>query len=190
MVSFNKSYLDLILNEEETGGAMPNYSDAQGKLKYNINDNNKLTLINVFSIDDINLTYENAIETNVTNVYGSTNGFTNTGQRYLPLVTAPGLLEMVFAQAEGRNTERFGEDETTWLARVDSIVPERLPEFEEVRDTLEAAWRAHLSFPDKVVRLLVWARRWRTNIPLHALSSTKLMKRSVKPSQVLCAKGQ
>ncbi|MEM7328963.1 MAG: SurA N-terminal domain-containing protein [Pseudomonadota bacterium] len=70
-----------------------------------------------------------------------TNGVTQAGRRFLPLVTAPGLLQMVYAQAEGRNTERFGEDETTWIARVDSIVPERLPEFEEVRDRLVTAWR-------------------------------------------------
>lgn len=69
------------------------------------------------------------------------NGFSSDGDRFLPLVTAPGLLQMVYEQAEGRTTERFGDDEVTWIARVDSIVPERLPEFEEVRDTLVSAWQ-------------------------------------------------
>lgn len=69
-----------------------------------------------------------------------TNGVTQAGRRFLPLVTAPGLLQMVYAQAEGRNTERFGDDEVTWIARVDSIVPERLPEFDEVRDRLATTW--------------------------------------------------
>ncbi|MCK5087287.1 MAG: TonB-dependent receptor, partial [Melioribacteraceae bacterium] len=78
LFSANKSYLDLIIDVEETGGAMPNYSDAQGKLVYNIDDKNKITLLDVFSIDQINLEYENAIKTNSTNVYGSTNGYTNT----------------------------------------------------------------------------------------------------------------
>ncbi len=78
MLAINKSYLDLILNENETGGAMPNYGDIQGKLVYNINDKNKINIIDLTSIDDINLKYENAIETNVTNVYGKTNGLTNT----------------------------------------------------------------------------------------------------------------
>ena len=32
MLAINKSYLDLILNENETGGAMPSYGDIQGKL--------------------------------------------------------------------------------------------------------------------------------------------------------------
>ena len=70
-----------------------------------------------------------------------TNGVTQAGRRFLPLVTAPGLLQMIYAQAEGRNTERFGDDEVTWIARVDSIVPERLPEFEEVRDRLVETWK-------------------------------------------------
>jgi hypothetical protein len=48
---------------------------------------------------------------------------------------------MVYAQAQGRTTERFGDDEVTWIARVDSIVPERLPEFGEVRARLVEAWR-------------------------------------------------
>ena len=74
-----------------------------------------------------------------------TNGVTEAGQRFLPLVTAPGLLQMIYAQAEGRNTERFGDDEVTWIARVDNIVPERLPEFEDVRDRLADAWRAQQS---------------------------------------------
>ncbi|MEO1187625.1 MAG: peptidyl-prolyl cis-trans isomerase, partial [Pseudomonadota bacterium] len=70
------------------------------------------------------------------------NGVTRSGRRFLPLVTAPGLLQMIYAQAEGRNTERFGDDEVTWIARVDSIVPERLPEFEEVRDRLITVWKS------------------------------------------------
>lgn len=78
MLSINKSYLDLILNEDETGGAMPNYGDLQGKLVYNINDRNKISILNLMSVDQINLKYENAIETNVTNVYGKTDGITNT----------------------------------------------------------------------------------------------------------------
>lgn len=69
-----------------------------------------------------------------------TNGVTKDGRRYLPLVTAPGLLQMIYSHAESEKTERFGEDESTWLARVDTIVPERLPDFEEVRETLVEAW--------------------------------------------------
>lgn len=77
LLSFNKSYLDLIIDEEETGGALPNYSDAQTKLTYNLDDNNKLTFLDIFSIDAINLKYENAIESELTTVYGATNGKMN-----------------------------------------------------------------------------------------------------------------
>ncbi|GJQ62914.1 MAG: collagen-binding protein [Melioribacteraceae bacterium] len=77
LISFNKSYLDLIVDEEETGGAMPNYSDAQAKLTYNLNDKNKLTFLDIFSVDHINLKYDNALESDLTTVYGSTDGKMN-----------------------------------------------------------------------------------------------------------------
>ena len=66
-------------------------------------------------------------------------------------MTAPGLLQMIYSQAEGQKTERFGEDESTWLARVDTIVPERLPAFEEVRDTLVTAWKQQQQAESEVV---------------------------------------
>jgi hypothetical protein len=77
MASGNIAYLDLILDESETGGAIPNYGDGQAKVVFNLNDKNKLTLLEVFSWDRINLKYENAIETESTNVYGRTDGKTN-----------------------------------------------------------------------------------------------------------------
>ncbi|MDX1700912.1 MAG: TonB-dependent receptor, partial [Melioribacteraceae bacterium] len=77
MVSGNMSYLDLILDESETGGAIPRYGDVQAKITYNLNDKNKLTLLEVMSLDQINLDYENALETDLTNVYGKTDGLTN-----------------------------------------------------------------------------------------------------------------
>ncbi len=36
MFSASKSYLELILNENETGGALPSYGDAQAKVVYNL----------------------------------------------------------------------------------------------------------------------------------------------------------
>lgn len=77
MISANMSYLDLILDESETGGAIPRYGDAQAKIVCNFDDNNKITVLEVLSIDQIDLDYENAIETDLTNVYGKTNGITN-----------------------------------------------------------------------------------------------------------------
>ena len=40
MVSGNMSYLDLILDPSETGGAIPRYGDAQAKVVYNLNNKN------------------------------------------------------------------------------------------------------------------------------------------------------
>jgi len=77
MISASKSYLELILNEKETGGALPSYADAQAKIVYNLNDKNKLTFLEVFSLDQINMTYENAADADHTDVYGKTDGITN-----------------------------------------------------------------------------------------------------------------
>jgi hypothetical protein len=77
MVSGNMSYLDLILDEKETGGAIPSYGDIQSKIVFNINNKNKITLLEIFSVDKINLDYENALESDLTNVYGKTDGVTN-----------------------------------------------------------------------------------------------------------------
>ena len=77
MFTASKSYLELILNENETGGALPSYGDAQAKVVYNLNEKNKLTLLEVFSLDQINLKYENAIKADLTDVYGKTDGITN-----------------------------------------------------------------------------------------------------------------
>jgi hypothetical protein len=78
LISASRSYLDLIISAAETGGAIPRYGNAQGKFVYNINEKNKISLINILSLDEINLKYENAVSGEVTNLYGETNGLTNT----------------------------------------------------------------------------------------------------------------
>ncbi|MGB2574058.1 MAG: hypothetical protein ACPIE8_07435, partial [Henriciella sp.] len=50
------------------------------------------------------------------------------------------LLDIVFASSEGTTTERVGDDEVIWMARIDAITPERMPPLEEVRDVLVTAW--------------------------------------------------
>ncbi len=69
-----------------------------------------------------------------------TSGMTEDGARYTPLVTAPGVLDSIFDRPEGQTTERFTDDEVTWLARVDKIVPERQPAFEDVKETIAFTW--------------------------------------------------
>lgn len=69
------------------------------------------------------------------------NGVAASGARFPPILEAPELLRKVFERPEGSKTERLGDDETTWMARVDVIQPEREPDFEEVHEVLEFAWR-------------------------------------------------
>ena len=69
------------------------------------------------------------------------NGVSESGGRYNTLLQAPNLIQKIFDRPEGATTERFGDDEITWMGRVDAIVPERLPEFEDVRELLIFAWK-------------------------------------------------
>ncbi|MEO0550979.1 MAG: SurA N-terminal domain-containing protein [Pseudomonadota bacterium] len=67
-------------------------------------------------------------------------GMSQDGTRYRPLLETPELLQQVFDRAIGRNTDRIGDEEITYLARIDDIVEERLPDLEEVRDRLVFTW--------------------------------------------------
>ncbi len=68
-------------------------------------------------------------------------GYSVNGARFGTLIEAPTLIQKIFDRPEGTNTERFGDDEITWIGRVDKIVPERMPEFDEIRDRLAFAWK-------------------------------------------------
>jgi hypothetical protein len=77
MLSFNRSYLDLLVNQIEEGSPLPKYGDVQGKMVYDIDNDNQLTLLQVLSLDDINLDAKKAVD-NDANMYGRTNGTSNT----------------------------------------------------------------------------------------------------------------
>ena len=77
LFSFNRSYLDLLVNQIDKGSPLPKYGDAQGKIVYDLNDENRLTLLDVFSVDHIYLDEEKAVE-NEDNMFGKTDGVTNT----------------------------------------------------------------------------------------------------------------
>lgn len=68
-------------------------------------------------------------------------GFAEDGTRYRTLISAPDLISKIFDRPVGGTTERFGDDEVTWMGRVDEILPERMPDFEEVRDVLVEGWK-------------------------------------------------
>ncbi|MBI5726917.1 MAG: TonB-dependent receptor [Ignavibacteriales bacterium] len=76
MVSASKSYLDLIMDAAQTGGALPKYGDMQGKIVVDVDQQNKLTFLNVLSIDDIDLEYKNAVKAE-SFVYGTSTGSSN-----------------------------------------------------------------------------------------------------------------
>jgi hypothetical protein len=77
LFSFNRSYLDLLVKQLEEGMPLPKYGDAQAKIVYELNDKNKLTLLDVFSVDEIYMNEDDALQ-NDANMYGRTDGFTNT----------------------------------------------------------------------------------------------------------------
>lgn len=67
-------------------------------------------------------------------------GRTARGELFSPLIASEDLLSSAFNQAEGRQTERFTGEDVTWIARVDKIMPETVPDFEDVTDSLSLAW--------------------------------------------------
>jgi len=77
LFSINRSYLDLLVNQIEEGSPLPKYGDMQGKIAYDFDDKNSLSLLDVFSVDEIYLDADKAIK-NDANMYGKTNGITNT----------------------------------------------------------------------------------------------------------------
>lgn len=77
MISGNIAYLDLIVDEIATGGAIPRYGDGQMKVVYNINQNNKITLLDIFALDKLNFAYETALKVDFANSYGDVNQMSN-----------------------------------------------------------------------------------------------------------------
>lgn len=77
LFSVNKSYVDLIVEQIEKGAPLPKYGDAQTKFVFRPDDNNKITFLDIFSVDNIYMDKDKAIE-NDANIYGKTDGITNT----------------------------------------------------------------------------------------------------------------
>lgn len=59
LISGNRSYLDLIADAFNSGVA-PRYADLQGKATYDITDDQKLTLLNIYGSSDANTAIEEA----------------------------------------------------------------------------------------------------------------------------------
>ena len=77
MLSVRRSYLDLLLGLMNEKVGMPTYSDIQGKVVYDLSKNQKLSFIDVFSIDH-QVTKQEDARDNKNNVYPDYNYYTNT----------------------------------------------------------------------------------------------------------------
>ncbi len=77
LVAVNKSYLDLIFKAIDESGTVPEYGDFQTKLSFEIDENNKITVLDILAIDYINNKYESSLE-NGFYVYGPSRMITNT----------------------------------------------------------------------------------------------------------------
>ncbi len=78
LISARRSYLDLILDFMNETVGMPIYSDIQGKITYDISEQHKISFIDVFSIDKITMSQENAVDSRL-NIYPEYNSYSNTG---------------------------------------------------------------------------------------------------------------
>jgi len=77
VVSARRSYLDLILNLMNENVGLPIYSDFQGKVVYDINDRNKISIIDVLSFDYQKMNQIDALE-NKNDVYIDYKFYSNT----------------------------------------------------------------------------------------------------------------
>lgn len=78
LAAVNKSYTDLILDAVNSEGAIPNYSDFQAKIVWDINKNHKLSIIDIFAYDKVDFALDKAVKEEE-NTYGKTNSITNVG---------------------------------------------------------------------------------------------------------------
>lgn len=97
-LSARRSFLDLIvkaIGENET--SIPQYSDLQGKLFFDLSPKHKLSILDVFTVDEISLSGEDAIK-NEENIYTDFRFFSNTiGANWMYLWSKKGYSETSIA---------------------------------------------------------------------------------------------
>lgn len=77
VLSARRSYLDLILDLMNEKVGLPVYSDIQGKVVYDLSENHKISVIDIFSYDNQKMNQEDAKE-NKNNVFIDYKYYTNT----------------------------------------------------------------------------------------------------------------
>jgi len=76
MISARRSFLDLLIGAIGSG-AVPRYSDYQGKLVYDLNDQHKLMVLGVMGVDAIDMKQADAID-DAEDIFGEFNGVTSS----------------------------------------------------------------------------------------------------------------
>jgi hypothetical protein len=77
LFTVRRSYLDVIFDKVASGEAMPTYYDSQAKVVYNLSQNHKLSVVNVFSNDNQKMEYKKAFD-NEKNHYGDIDIISNS----------------------------------------------------------------------------------------------------------------
>ncbi len=76
-ISGRHSYLDMISSFIDVGGTLPRYGDVQGKVVVDLDERNRLSLLNIFGASISGFSREEAVDEGV-NYYGPYNAWQNT----------------------------------------------------------------------------------------------------------------
>jgi hypothetical protein len=79
LISARRSYLDLLLGMMNETVGVPTYSDVQGKVTYDLSEQHKLSLVDVFSDDRQTMNQKNALDSKTINIYPEYGSYSNTG---------------------------------------------------------------------------------------------------------------
>lgn len=85
LFSARRSFLDLLVEAIGEVGAVPKYSDYQGKFVYDLSPNHKITVLEILGIDNIDFDLESSTEDSL-NIYGKADiveNVTGVNWRYL-----------------------------------------------------------------------------------------------------------
>lgn len=112
MLSVRRSYLDVLLNMLDFA-VTPMYSDAQGKVVYDINPQQRVSILDIFGMDKNKITKETAIKDQDISAYGSDDHYENTlGANWRALWDKSSYSETSLSQSFGIFKRNFIEYDT------------------------------------------------------------------------------
>jgi len=108
----NKSYLDLIMKSFANNYPAPNYYDLQGKISYQVNEHNRLSLLSVYADDVYDYGHDKAVSSEL-NQYGRQNSISNTtGINWLAIWSGKGYSTTSFSNSYIKNDVKLLETKT------------------------------------------------------------------------------